>query len=454
LTGPIRRLLLLAFIWGWSFLFIKVSVEGMSPPTVAFARVTLGASVLLLILRRQHRSLPRDRETWRRFAVAAVFANVLPFTLLAWSEERITSALAAVLNASTPLFTAILAALYLKDRLRLVQAGGLVLGFVGVAVAAGIGAGDLGHSSVLGALAAVIAGLFYGIAFVYMRRHLTGLEPTIAATGQLLMASALSFPFAVVTTATSGLDLNARRVLSITALGVIGTGLAYVLNYRIIADLGATRASVVTYIIPVVAVTVGVVVLDEPFEWRLLAGGALILTGLLLLRDRRLPRVQIPSAAAVLLLVLLFPLVSCSGGKSGASGTCRDPVQEQINPAANHILPGGTEPEYTTDPPTSGPHTPGAIPKGVLATPLARPSQVGALESGAVLLQYRDLSDDELRQLSDLVSDNVVVAPNPALPDRVVATAWLFKQTCGGVDATALRGFIRTHAGKGPGIDG
>src|SRR3954447_23078637 len=210
----------------------------MSPPTVAFTRVTLGAGVLLLVLRHQHRSLPRDRETWRRFVVAAVFANVLPFTMLAWSEERITSALAAVLNASTPLFTAILAALYLKDRLRLVQVGGLVLGFVGVAVAAGIGAGDLGDSSLVGSLAAVIAGLFYGIAFVYMRRHLTGLEPTVAATGQLLMASALSLPFAAVTTATGGLELNARRVLSITALGVIGTGLAYVLNYRIIGDAG------------------------------------------------------------------------------------------------------------------------------------------------------------------------------------------------------------------------
>jgi drug/metabolite transporter (DMT)-like permease len=454
LTGPIRRLLLLAFIWGWSFLFIKVAVEGMSPPTVAFTRVTLGAAVLLLALRRQGRSLPRDRQIWHRFIVAAVFANVVPFTLLAWSEQRITSALASVLNASTPLFTAILAALYLKDRLKPVQAGGLVLGFVGVAVAAGIGAGDLGQSSLLGALAAVVAGLFYAIAFVYMRRHLTGLEPTVAAAGQLMMASALSFPFAVATTATDGLDLNARRVLSITLLGVVGTGIAYVLNYRIIADLGATRASVVTYLIPVVAVTVGVVVLDEPFEWRLLAGGALILVGVLLLRGRRLPRVPIPSAAVLILLVLLIPLAACGGGSNAAAGTCSAAVQEAIEPAANHVLAGGAEPVYTTDPPTSGPHTPGAPPKGVLASPLSRPSQVGALEAGFVLLQYRDLSDDELRQLSDLVGDNVAVAPNPSLPNRVVATAWLFKQTCGGVDSTALRGFIRTPAGKGPGTDG
>jgi len=156
LTEPIRRLLLLAFIWGWSFLFIKVAVEGMTPPTVACARVALGASVLLIVMQSTKRRLPHDRRMWRHFAVAAVFGNALPFTLLAWGEERITSALTSVLNASTPLFTAILAAVFLKDRLRPWQVCGLLLGFVGVGVAAGFGAGDLGHSSLAGSLAAVI----------------------------------------------------------------------------------------------------------------------------------------------------------------------------------------------------------------------------------------------------------------------------------------------------------
>src|SRR4051812_20927484 len=154
-----RRLFVLAFIWGWSFLFIKVSVEGMSPPTVAFARVGLGAIVLVAVLRAQRRPMPDVRRMWRQFVVAASFANVIPFTLLAWGEERVTSALTSVLNASTPLFTAIIAALYLKDRLRPIQMGGLLLGFLGVSVAAGFGGGDLAHSSVLGSLAAVAAGV-------------------------------------------------------------------------------------------------------------------------------------------------------------------------------------------------------------------------------------------------------------------------------------------------------
>ncbi|MEY2421755.1 MAG: hypothetical protein QOI95_1822 [Acidimicrobiaceae bacterium] len=454
MTGLIRRLLLLAFIWGWSFLFIKVAVEGMSPPTVACARVGLGALVLLITLRSTGRSLPRDRTLWRHFAIAAIFANVVPFTLLAWGEERVTSALTSVLNASTPLFTAVIAALFLKDRMKSLQVVGLLLGFVGVAVAAGFGGGDLGDSSVLGSLAAVTAGLFYGIAFVYMRRNLIGIEPTVAAAGQLVMASVLLLPVAVGTSVTSGIHLTPRRALAIGALGCIGTGAAYILNYRLIADVGATRASIVTYIIPVVAVAVGVVILSEPLEWRLLWGGLLIVAGLVLLRERRPLLVPIPSAAVILVVVILLalPLAACGG--SGSTAACTSAKTEAINPDLHHVFTGGVEPVYTTDPPTSGPHSPGALPQGTLDHPLSRPSQVGALEAGVVLLQYRDLSVDEIRSLSDLVADNVVVAPNASLPDRVVATAWLTKQTCSSVDAATLRGFIRAHAGHGPGVDG
>jgi uncharacterized membrane protein len=269
------------------------------------------------------------------------------------------------------------------------------------------------------------------------------------------MASVLLLPFAAGTSATGGLELSIRRVLAIATLGVVGTGIAYLLNYRIIADVGATRASVVTYLIPVVAVTVGVVVLGEHFEWRLLAGGVLIVAGIALLRERRALRLPVPSATAVVLVLalLLIPIAACSSGSS-SKAICQPAHSEPLNPALNHVLAGSPEPHYTTDPPTSGPHTPGAPVTGALDAPLSRPSQVGALEDGAVLLQYRDLSADELAKLKELAGDHVVVAPNPALPDRVVATAWLFKQTCGGIDTAALRSFIGAHAGHGPGTDG
>jgi hypothetical protein len=152
-------------------------------------------------------------------------------------------------------------------------------------------------------------------------------------------------------------------------------------------------------------------------------------------------------------LSLLF-ITGC--GSSGASSACGPARREALDSNLSHVLvqPGSPEPDYRTDPPTSGPHAPGLPPDGVITRSLSRPAQVGALEGGVVLLQHRDLSPDELRQLSELAGAQVVVAPNPGLPDRVVATAWLFKQICSGVDVGALRTFVTEHRGKGPGTDG
>lgn len=281
-----RRLLLLALIWGWSFLFIKVAVEGMTPTAVAGARIALGCLVMHLILRARNITIPRDAGLWRHFAVMGLVHSAVPFTLLAWGEERITSALTAVLNATTPLFAALLTAVLLGERLRRAQLLGVILGFVGVAVAAGIGAADLTGSSLGGALAAVGAAACYGMGFAYARRYLAGVPPLVASAGQLTMGTLIIGPVAVWTTVVYGIDLEPHRVLAIVLLGVVGTGFAYVLNYGSIAELGPTRASVVTQLVPVVAVTVGVAFLGETFHFRLLAGAALTLFGIALLHER------------------------------------------------------------------------------------------------------------------------------------------------------------------------
>ena len=294
-----RRLLLLAFVWGWSFLFIKVSVEGMTPTTVAAARIALGALALHAYLRFKGTSLPRSRTFWRHAAVSTVFANILPFTMLAWGEERITSALTAVLNASTPLFTALAGFLYLKNRLSKVQALGLLVGILGVAVAAGVGGSDLAESSVTGSLASIAAGACYGFALTYAARHQLGVPAEIAAAGQLTAGALLLTPVAVVTSATEGIDLEPHRVLAILLLGAVGTGFAYLLYYRSVADLGPTTTSLVTYLVPVFAVTLGIVVLDEHFHVRMLLGGLMIVVGILLVQRRlRLPgrRAAVPAA--------------------------------------------------------------------------------------------------------------------------------------------------------------
>jgi drug/metabolite transporter (DMT)-like permease len=297
LTAPVRRLFLLAFIWGWSFLLIKVAVEGLTPTTVAWARITLGAAVLTLVLRSQGGRVPTDRIMLRHFAVVTLAGNIVPFTLLAWGEQHITSALTAVLNASTPLFTALFAAAALHERLRPVQVLGLAVGVVGVSVAAGLGASDLAGSSLAGALAAVAAGAAYGVTFIYMRLHLLSIPPLVAATGQLTAGAILLFPVAAVTSAVGGIHLTPTRVLAILLLGTMGTGVAYVLNYRVVADLGPTRASLVTYIIPVVAVVLGIVVLDEPFEWRLVIGGVLTVLGIAAVNAKRPARERAPLPA-------------------------------------------------------------------------------------------------------------------------------------------------------------
>jgi drug/metabolite transporter (DMT)-like permease len=294
------RLLALAFIWGWSFLFIKVAGEGLSPATVAWGRIALGAVVLYGFLHYQGLRVPTDRTSLRHFAIAAVAGTLVPFTLLAWAEQHITSALTAVLNASTPLFTAMFSALALAERLRPMQLVGLGAGVVGVAVAAGLGGSDLDSSSLAASLAAIGAGVAYGVAAVYVRRHLVSHPPLITAAGQLTMGALLYVPVALGTSLAGGVALTPTRTASLLLLGALGTGAAFVLYHGAIAQLGATKATLVTYLVPVVALAVGIVVLDEPFEWRLLLGGGLIIGGIAAVNRRRAPSpTSSPAAASV-----------------------------------------------------------------------------------------------------------------------------------------------------------
>jgi drug/metabolite transporter (DMT)-like permease len=255
----------------------------------------------------------------RHFAVTAVFGTAIPFTLLAWGEQRISSALTSVLNASTPLFTAAFAAAIGQERLRRPQLAGLAVGIAGVAVAAGLGSSDLHGSSLAGSLAAIGAGAGYGLTLVYARRHLSDVPPLVSACGQLLVAAVVMAPVAGVTTAVDGLELSPTRVLSILLLGAVGTGFAFLLHYANITLLGATKASLVTYLVPVVAVVVGILALDESFEWGLPAGGALALVGIALV-TRRPPadRASPPAPAEADAPAGLEPAVDIVAGGTGS----------------------------------------------------------------------------------------------------------------------------------------
>ena len=302
----------------------------------------------------------------------------------------------------------------------------------------------------------MLAGACYGLSFTWSKRHLMAIPPMVAAAGQLTAATILLAPFAITTTAMEGADITWRRIGAIVLLGVVGTGVAYVLNFRIIADLGATRASLVTYLIPIVAVAVGIVVLDEPFGWRIVAGGGLIIGGVFLVNSSGGARRRGAIAVATALLAGL--LAGCGGGAGGGSAAdgC-DPVRSEPldRQYLVHVLPGAPDPDYRTDPPTSGPHQPTPPIEGVVTKPLSRPVQVGLLEEGRVLLQHDGLSVADRDRLEELAGEMVVVAPNPDLPDgaEVVATAWVTKQTCKAFDRGALEAFAQEQVGNGPGGD-
>jgi drug/metabolite transporter (DMT)-like permease len=282
----VLRLFTVAFIWGWSFLLIKVQLGGAPPPFIAWSRAVLGALVLVLLVHRSGDRVIPPRRQWGHVVLLAVFNSALPFTLIALGEQHITSALASVLNAATPLAAAAFASVMLRERLRPPQIAGLLLGLTGVAVVAGIGGHDLAASSLTGTLAVVVAAVSYGLAFPYSRKYLTGMSAAQMAAAPLLATIGLLAVPAAVESARHGLHPTPTRVLAMILLGCVGTGLGLLLNFRSILILGPTTASLVTYLIPLVGVTVGITVLGEPFSVRQLLGGLTIILSVALVQGR------------------------------------------------------------------------------------------------------------------------------------------------------------------------
>jgi drug/metabolite transporter (DMT)-like permease len=288
------RFLTLALLWGGSFTLIKVSLEGLSPAQLVLARLVLGALVLAAVAAARRVPLPGDRVVWAHLAAAALFGQVLPFLLLSYGERSAGAGVAGVLIGATPLLTLTIASAALSsERATARKVIGLLVGFAGIVVV--LAPWREAPGSLGGEIVCFGAAVSYAISFVYVRRLLSprGLAPLSLATGQLLVAVVLQ---ALVSPLLEWgpVHLSARVLLSIVLLGVLSTGLAYVLYFRLIADIGATSASAVNYVVPVAAVVVGVLFLSEPVTWNLLAGGLIVLVGMAY-AERRLTR---PPAAA------------------------------------------------------------------------------------------------------------------------------------------------------------
>ncbi|WP_369148779.1 DMT family transporter [Streptomyces sp. R44] len=281
------RMGVLALLWGSGFLWIKISLDqGLTPGWITFVRCLLGAAVLLALAYGAGQRLPRDRGTWKRLAIAALLCNALPFLLFSVGEQSVDSGVAGVLNATTPLWSLLIGlGLGTERPLHPARLVGLALGFTGVLLV--FAPWNTGLMT-WGALALLGASLSYAAAFAYMARRLTdrGTAPLALSAAQLLAATALSTPALA---AGGPARVTATGLLAVLVLGVFATGLTFHLNYRMIAEEGPTSAATVGYLLPVVSVTMGALVLDEPLTARVLTGMAIILTGVGLTRVRTRP---------------------------------------------------------------------------------------------------------------------------------------------------------------------
>ena len=273
-------LLALAALWGASFMFIKVGVRELAPATLICFRLALGTLTLLpvALLTVGARELRRQiRAAAVPLALVGLLNSALPITLLAWAEKRLDSGLAAVIQASAPLFAALLALRFSRGEIvtgsRLV---GLLVGFGGVGLLVGVQpSGDI-----LSAVAITFTAFCYAVAALYSARALMNVPPLVTAVGALASATLLLVPFAI---AQPPAEIPGWKVTgSLLALGVLGTGVAYVLYYGLLAGAGASRSILITYLVPALALAYGAILLDEPVTIGSLLGLALVLGGVAL----------------------------------------------------------------------------------------------------------------------------------------------------------------------------
>lgn len=280
---------LLGLIWGSSFLWIKIAVQDTGPFTLVAFRLLFGLLGLLVIVAVQRPAIPRDPKVLLAFLFMGVFNTALPFTLISWGETRIDSGLASILNGTVPLFTIIIAHFWLHDeKITAPRIGGLVVGFVGVVI---LVSRDFGpnalEGNILGQLAVIAASISYATAITFSRRHLRGQSPVVQSMMVLLIADAIMWlAIPAVQGVAPELDFPNRLPVqplawfAIAWLGVLGSCLAYLLFFYLINSWGPTRASLVTYVFPIIGLILGIIFLNEHADWRLVVGSLLVVGGI------------------------------------------------------------------------------------------------------------------------------------------------------------------------------
>ncbi|MFQ5812297.1 MAG: DMT family transporter [Anaerolineae bacterium] len=286
-------LLILGTIWGSSYLFIKIIVAEVPVLTLVAGRLTLAALAMWLILRVRGVSTPRRRRMWRAYAVLGFLGMAVPYSLISWGEQYISSGLASLLQATTPIFTVILAHFLSDDEpVTMTKAIGVIVGFVGVGIlmlpdpSPGLRAGLRQglQANLLGQLAIVGSSLCYAGVAIYARSRLRGQPPLVSATGQLTMGMVYMLPASLLIDRPFNLSPSLPVLASWLVLTILGTVVAYVIYFTIIERSSATFVTMVTYIIPVNGLMLGALVLNEQLDVTALGSLVLILLGVLLVR--------------------------------------------------------------------------------------------------------------------------------------------------------------------------
>jgi drug/metabolite transporter (DMT)-like permease len=279
--------LALGFMWGSSYLFIKIAIDSFGTFTLIALRLLIGAAFLWLVLRASRTPLPRARRTYGHLVVMAVVNIAIPFGLITWAEQSVDSALAAILNSTVPLMVIVIAPMFLPDEpIRINGIVGLAIGFAGIVLLVSPGlvsaTGDL-----VGSIALLGSSLSYAAGNVYNRRNVRGLPPLIPAVFQVTFALLIVGVLAlIIERPWETVRPDLAGWLSVVWLGIFGSGLAYLAYFRLLGRWGATRTALVAYLLPVVGIVLGFLVLQEPVDATLLLGTGLVIGGVAIVNGR------------------------------------------------------------------------------------------------------------------------------------------------------------------------
>lgn len=278
--------LLLCGIWGSTWLFIKLGLEDLPPITFAGIRFVIACAIILLIMRARHVSLSSDRRDWLLLVVTGVLSFTLNYGLIFWAEQHISSGLAALLQATTPAFGLVIAHIHLPaERMTWAKIAGVVLGVFGVGVVFSNQLSLAGGLALAGCIAVVASSIFVAYSNVLIKAHGKNLEPSILAAGQMFFGLV---PLLLIGIPLEGNPLHYHwtplALVSLFYLAIVGSVIAFLLYYWLIHNMDVTKTMMISLVTPVVAVLLGMIVLNEKLDWRTIAGGAMIMSGIALAR--------------------------------------------------------------------------------------------------------------------------------------------------------------------------